>query len=118
MTLLSESEHLSLVPFLLHPDEEEAKRSWQSWRARYDPHEIKDFPVIRLYPLVYQRLTALEIDDVRLGILRGAYRRTWYVNQVLFRRAAEVIKQLASSDIEVMLPLAIVASTRIVRVVV
>jgi hypothetical protein len=52
-----------------------------------------------LLPLLYRTLVAAGVEDRRLALLKGVYRRTWYSNQLLLRRAGEALGELGRKGI-------------------
>jgi len=88
---------------------EPAARSLDRWLREVGP-ERADPASLRLLPLLYTRLPALEphqisspadreFDAVREG-LRDMYRGSWQRNQVLFARAGRLIERLEAVGIE------------------
>ena len=55
-----------------------------------------------LLPLLYRTLAAAGVEDPWLGRLKGVYRRTWYSNQLLLRRAGEALGALRAEGVEAM----------------
>ena len=66
-------------------------------RSRYDffdhPHGDGAF---KLYPLVYKRLVAEEVDEPLLPRMKGIYRYWWSSNQRLFAMAAKLLEEIRS----------------------
>jgi Uncharacterised nucleotidyltransferase len=89
----TERQELLLRAALL--DGERAIAAWGSVRPELDLDD-PEFVEQRLLPLVYRQLDRNGIDDRDLPRLRGIYRRTWYVNQLLLdrtKRALEVVRE-------------------------
>lgn len=63
---------------------------WLGWRSSTDFDDL-DRPSQQLIPLLYANLNRLGIADSNLGRYRGFYRRTWYLNRLLFHRIGEVL---------------------------
>jgi hypothetical protein len=53
-----------------------------------------------LLPLLYRTLVAAGVEDRRLGLLKGVYRRTWYSNQLLLRRIGDALGALGREGID------------------
>ena len=72
-----------------------ALAAWREWRSRYDffdhPHGDGAF---KLYPLVYKRLVAEDVDEPLLPRMKGIYRYWWSSNQRLFAMAAKLLEEL------------------------
>ena len=82
-------------------DGEKAIAAWQSWRNAIDFDRI-DMGSVRLLPLLAENLKRLGIDDPAFGTYRGVQRRTWARNQLLFRRAAQVVEHFRDVNIPVL----------------
>jgi Uncharacterised nucleotidyltransferase len=93
-------QELLLKAALRTPDE--AVSAWRQWRAEVDVTQT-DEGSYRLYPLVFRNLTALQVQDPRMEILRRAYRRTWTRNNVLFHSMEPLIRSLIDRGVPVML---------------
>jgi hypothetical protein len=93
----SERQKLLLRAALL--DDERGADAWRSLRPGFD---LDDPEVVeqRLLPLVYRQLDRLGIDDPALPKLRGIYRRTWYVNQLVLDRLKSALKAVQDGDAE------------------
>jgi len=72
-----------------------APTSWEEW-IRQVPMEEAEEGSYRLYPLVYKNLSRLGVGVSGLGKLKGAYRHTWYRNQLLLHRSRAVLDLLAA----------------------
>lgn len=79
--------------------QEEALAAWQRWRRGVDFDDV-DHGSARLLPLVYRKLGPDAFDPEVAGRLKGLYRRSWSRNQLLFKRAAEVIELLEAAGIK------------------
>jgi hypothetical protein len=79
-----------------------AERSWVRWREAHasEPFDVASF---RMLPLVYRNLARLGSGDSWMGRLKGVYGRSWFVNQMLFHRAAAVVRRLEAADIPTLL---------------
>jgi hypothetical protein len=82
-------------------EDERALRAWDQWRAR-SPLERVDGSDVSLLGAAYRRLRRLRIDDPRLSIAGGIYRRNWYLNQLALRRAAQVVDDLRGAGLDVL----------------
>ncbi len=72
--------------------------AWNSWKARVDINAL-DPGSQRLLPLLHHNLRGhVRFEDID-GKLKGAYRETWYKNQLLFHRAARLIERLHEAGI-------------------
>jgi len=89
----SERETLLLRAALL--DGPEALRSWKLWSGQV-PLETAEEGSYRLYPLVYKNLLSVGEDFPGSGKLKGAYRHTWYRNQLLLHRSRNVLGRLCA----------------------
>jgi hypothetical protein len=65
---------------------ERSLRAWESVRDQLDL-SVNPIPDQDLLNLVAHRLLELQIDDVRMPVLTGLIRRTWYANQLLLSRS-------------------------------
>lgn len=83
-------------------DPEEARRSWERWRAGRTL-EAADLASIRLFPLVYRNLTESGLDEADLNTLKGTYRAVWVRNHVLFERAAAGLRSLHEAGVRTLL---------------
>jgi len=66
-------------------DAEQSALAWGRVRPTFDLDD-PDHASQALLPLVYRQLDRFGIDDPGLRKLRGIYRRTWYMNQLLLDR--------------------------------
>jgi hypothetical protein len=103
-------ETLLLRSALLPPDE--AITSWDEWRRNVVLEKAEEGSY-RLYPLVYRNLSSRGREFRELGRLKGAYRHTWYRNQLLLHRARPVLALLANRG---MTPLVLKGLSLILRV--
>jgi putative nucleotidyltransferase-like protein len=76
-----------------------ALRAWERWRGAVEFDEV-DRGSSRLLPLVYRSLGPQAFDPEVAGRLKGLYRRSWSHNQMLFKRAGEVVASLQRAGIE------------------
>jgi Uncharacterised nucleotidyltransferase len=96
----TERQELLLRAALL--DGERAITAWRSLRPELDLDE-PEFAEQRLLPLVYRQLDRNGIDDPDLPRLRGIYRRTWYVNQLLLDRTKRALEAVQEADADPLL---------------
>ena len=70
-----------------------AVAAWDRWLTVAGETEF-DVGSQRLAPLVFTNLSRFGVRHPELARFKGLYRRAWYQNQLLLRRAAEVIDHL------------------------
>lgn len=80
----------------------EAVESWEQWRKR-EPLDYIEAGSVRLLPMLHYNLKKAGVTDPIMGRYSGVHRITWYRNQRLFRRVAEVISDLESAGIPTVL---------------
>ena len=80
-------------------DGPDAMRAWDTWHNQVDLDAI-DGGTLRLLPLLYKNVTKLGVDDPSLGRLRGVYRQTWYRNQLIVGRIADLLRAFKTAGIE------------------
>jgi hypothetical protein len=83
-------------------DVDEALAAWTRWRVASSLDKA-DRGSIRLFPLVYRNLGAAGLPEPDLSKLKGAYRATWFRNQLILQRAAEVLQALHDAGLRTML---------------
>ncbi len=93
-------QELLLRAALLHS--REAINAWECWTATVDFESI-DLASQRLLPLAYHNLRALGVTELGIDRVKGIYRRTWYSNQILFRRVAVVLRAFHAAGLQTML---------------
>jgi hypothetical protein len=71
-------------------DGERSERAWRRLRPSFDLDKLEPASYV-LLPLVYKQLDRLGIGDPLLPRLRGIYRRTWYMNQLLLGRLKDAL---------------------------
>lgn len=76
-----------------------ARRAFERWYALVDIEQL-DYPAHRILPLLYRRLSALNIQCADLERLKGVYRHYWYTNQMLFNDARSALQALDQHGIE------------------
>jgi len=77
----------------------EAADAWRRLTRAVDVEEL-DAVAHDLLPLLYRSLAAAGVEDPWLGRLKGVYRRTWYGNQMLLRRAGEALALLGAVGVD------------------
>ena len=95
----SEREELLLRAALSPPSE--VAGAWSRVSGAVDLGTL-DSSSHALLPLVYRTLAAAGVEDPWLGRLKGVYRRTWYGNQLLLRRAGEALGALRAEGVNAM----------------
>jgi hypothetical protein len=93
------TEEQRLVLHAALDDRDSALAAWQHWRQVVD-FDTVDHGSTRLLPLVYRNLRAESFDAEVAGRLKGLYRRAWSHNQLIFKRAAEMIEVLGAAGIK------------------
>lgn len=86
----------------LSENAQEAREAWAAWRGCADFEQL-DEGTRRLLPLLYRNLRRHGADDATTANLRQFYRRTWFRNNLLFRRGATVVGRLHDAGIKTML---------------
>jgi Uncharacterised nucleotidyltransferase len=81
-------------------NDERALRAWNRWRALVTRDEVTAVEA-RLLATAFRPLRRLGADDPMLTLAAGAYRQTWYSNQLALRRTATAIERLYDAGIEV-----------------
>jgi hypothetical protein len=78
-------------------DGERSASAWRVLRPSFDLDKVEpaSYPLL---PLVYRQLDRLGIEDPLLPRLRGIYRRTWYMNQLLLDRLTDALKAVQAFD--------------------
>lgn len=75
---------------------------WQKW-SQSTASSSTDINSTRLLPLVYKHLIRSGKSDERFSELKKAYLATMMTNEILFRKATEVLELLGSAGIETIL---------------
>lgn len=94
---LPDQARLLLLRSCLCPGQE-AVDAWRAWQARVAFDDL-DVASMRLIPMLYHNLRTLGVDDPDLGRYQGLSRRSWYMNQLLFRGAADVLAKFQKAGI-------------------
>jgi Uncharacterised nucleotidyltransferase len=79
----------------------EALEAGMAWLAQADIDRLGK-GARRLIPLLYNRLRAENIDHPLMPILKGVKRHTWYNNQLLLHRVAQIIQEFNQIGINVL----------------
>ncbi len=80
----------------------EALAAWHRWRSSVDFEKL-DPESNRLLPQLYDGLRRQGVSDPVMGRLKGAYRRTWYENQLLLHSMSGLLRSLHEAGIETVL---------------
>lgn len=91
-------------------EDDDTLTAWRAWSASTDLDEI-DIGSLRLLPLLADKLRSLGVKDPAVEKYRGVQRLTWARNQLLFRAASALSKQLKAAKIPVMALKGIVLAT-------
>jgi hypothetical protein len=86
-----------LLHAALDPDDS-AVAAWRSWRDQ-DAFDRMDPGSFQILPLLYVNLRRLGVDDPELATLKGVYRQSWYLNQILLHRAVPMLGALQQAGI-------------------
>jgi len=89
--------HLSLLQAAILP-EQPALDAWRKWRDSVDI-EALDPESHHLLSTLYPNLVRHGVEDTQMKRLKGVYRRTWYVNQLLARSFVKVFEALHEEGI-------------------
>ena len=87
---------------LVCSDREDALPRLQEWLAAVDVRDLDD-GVNRLFPFLSERLSELDPKHPLLPFFRGNCRKTFYTNNLLFRRAAQKFAALQAKGIPVLI---------------
>ncbi len=79
-----------------------AREAFREWRARVDP-EALDEGSYRMLPLLSKNLLRLGLTDAYLDRWKGTRRRSFVVNEILFRELGPVLDALGKAGIPVLL---------------
>ncbi len=93
-------QELLLAACLLEGDA--ALAAFEQWPCRDDLDNV-DAGSYRLLPLLYRNVRRLEVQAPIRERLKGIHRRTWYQNQLLFRRTAGAIRALKEARIDTLI---------------
>jgi hypothetical protein len=97
--LPSEEQVLLLRAALL--DGPEAVSAWGEWQRRVDFDDM-DGASMRLMPLVSKNMRHMRVDHPLARRVHGIHRYSWSKNQLLLRRLAMVLDDLAAESVDVM----------------
>jgi hypothetical protein len=79
-------------------EEERALEAWENWKRDADIEKI-DSGSQRLMPLVYNNLRNLKTDAGMLLRLKGVYKKTWFLNQLILHNAAQIAQKMREAGI-------------------
>jgi len=80
----------------------EALESWHEWRRRFGEGKIAGNS-FRLFPQLYKNLRDIGVENSQLQQYREAYKLVWFKNEVLFERAAGLLKSFEDAGIKTMM---------------
>jgi len=72
--------------------------AWKKWQSNVDVDKL-DVGSYRLLPLLYRNLQAQGIKHPLMGRFKGVYRQTWYKNQILFHKMANLLRDFHQAGI-------------------
>ena len=81
---------------------ETSLKAWREWKSTLDFDNI-DYGSQRLVPLLYRNLQRQGVKDPLMGKFKGLYRHTWYKNQLLFAKGAQLLRSFHEAGIETMI---------------
>lgn len=84
-------------------DGEAAIDAWRLFRATHAGIDHLEGDAYGLLPQLFTNLQALDIEDAALGRMKGIYRHTWYVNQLLMQAGSQALERLQTSGVETLL---------------
>jgi len=76
-----------------------AVNAWEKWKSIVDI-DLIDYASMQIFPLLYQNLKILEIDDPQINIYKGLFRSSWYENQRLLKTAVDLVTEFQSVGID------------------
>jgi len=80
----------------------EAREAWEKWLPEADLERL-DFGSSKLLPLLYKNLRAEGVEHPVMGRLKGAYRATWYRNQMMLNEASALAALFSRKGIDVLM---------------
>ena len=81
---------------------EKARRAWDAWRAQIDIENL-DEGSTRLLPLLLHNLKQHGISDPLSTRYKSVTRYTWYRNQMMFGRAAKLLRAFEDAGVKTMI---------------
>ncbi len=80
----------------------EAREAWKEWLPNVDLERL-DFGSSKLLPLLYKNLRSQDVEHPVMGRLKGAYRATWYRNQMMLNEASALAASFRRRGIDVLM---------------
>jgi hypothetical protein len=81
---------------------EKARRAWDAWRGQIDIENL-DEGSTRLLPLLLHNLKNLGVSDPLSSRYKSVTRYTWYRNQMMFGRAAKLLRAFEEAGVQTMI---------------
>ena len=81
-------------------DGDTAREAWSRAKHATETPQLLDHASYRLLPQLYRNLLDAGVDEPALAQLKGIYRHSWYQNQRLFHRSADLLRELHEAGIE------------------
>jgi uronate dehydrogenase len=79
-----------------------AKRAWEQLEHHVDFDGVSKQGFFWAMPLLYRTIQKLKPDHPRLATLKGIYKQTWYINQLLLDSISPLLKALQNASIATM----------------
>ena len=76
-----------------------AINAWEEWKSKVDI-DLIDYASMQIFPILYQNLKILDVDDPQINIYKGLFRSSWYENQRLLKTAVDLITEFQNIGIE------------------
>jgi len=67
-------------------------KAWNEWKSMVNFEKDVEYASFRMLPLLYINLHSNGVKDELMHRLKGIYRKSWSNNQLLFNKAAGVLK--------------------------
>ena len=81
---------------------EDAVKAFVQWKRATDFETEMQSTVFRTLPLLYHNLYTIGVEDELMPRLKGIYRKAWMTNQLLFSKAANILRFFDAHEIPVM----------------
>ncbi len=81
---------------------DEARAAWTEWKPALHRCDL-DLASKRMLPLLYRNLRSQDIADPAIDGLKDIYRTYWSTNQMLLRRAADILRDFHAAGIETLI---------------